>query len=93
MCAVRRVYMDVHSANTSYVKKKVFLWLLSLHAAKKVTRSPEASETPSLICKSWIPACAGMTSFGAKSLVSGSRRNDAGHAVTPKSPTAHSDKS
>ena len=35
MCAVRRVYMDVHSANTPYVKKKVFLWSLSLHQQRK----------------------------------------------------------
>jgi hypothetical protein len=39
MCAVRRRDMDVASANTPYVKKKVFLWLLSFAPAKKVTRS------------------------------------------------------
>jgi hypothetical protein len=30
---------DAHSANTPYVKKKVFLLLLYLHQQKKVTRS------------------------------------------------------
>jgi hypothetical protein len=35
MCAVRRRDMDVASANTPYVKKKVFLWLLSLHQQRK----------------------------------------------------------
>jgi hypothetical protein len=32
MCAVRRADMDIRSANTPYVKEKVFLWLLSLHS-------------------------------------------------------------
>ena len=35
MRAVRRVHKDVHSANTPYVKKKVFLWLLFLHQQRK----------------------------------------------------------
>jgi hypothetical protein len=35
MCAVRRRDMDVASANMSYVKNKVFLWLLSLHQQRK----------------------------------------------------------
>jgi hypothetical protein len=38
MRAVRRVYMDEHSANTPYVKKKVLSWLL-LCTSKEVTRS------------------------------------------------------
>ena len=38
-CAVRRVHRDVHSANTQYVKRKVFLLVTFFAPAKKVTRS------------------------------------------------------
>ena len=35
MRAVRRRDRDVALANTPYVQKKVFLWLLSLHQQRK----------------------------------------------------------
>jgi hypothetical protein len=47
-------------------EKTCFLWLLSLHGAKKVTRSPQASES----FGSQTPKTK------AKSLDSGFRRND-----------------
>ena len=44
-CAVRRRHRDVASANTPHVKKNVLSLVTFFARAKKVTRSPQASES------------------------------------------------
>src|ERR1700683_3361032 len=70
--AVRRRHRDVASANTPSDLHTVLSLVTFFARAKKVTRSPQASESFGLLrtrrskARSWIPAFAGMTSVQSR---------------------------
>jgi hypothetical protein len=62
-CAVRRVYMDVHSANTPYVKNRRAFSVTSLHEQRSDSLAQRVKAWLRRPKKNhWIPAFAGMTS-------------------------------